>query len=180
CLRARRAADCRPGRGARRDRADRAPARRGALVLPLHPVVRAAGVRGGARCAASGGGSRGGARPGACAARGAGRARNGAGLGDEGGGFGPLCYLGGLIGPLVHTAPGIPALFSYPGASIRICSTPVAWPPASASTRIPFSHGSSSAVSNFTGIIVRKRSSAWSRRTPITPPRAPVIPTSVT
>jgi len=39
-------------------------------------------------------------------------------------------------------------------------------------------HGSSLEVSKRTGICVTIASIAWSRRTPITPPRGPVIPTS--
>jgi hypothetical protein len=57
---------------------------------------------------------------------------------------------------------------------------PVALPESSASTSTAFNHGSSSAVSNRVGTWVRNLASACSRRTPITPPRAPVIPTSVT
>ena len=56
----------------------------------------------------------------------------------------------------------------------------VARPSASASISTAFSHGSSSEVSKRTFVSVRKRSSASSRFTPITPPRGPVIPTSVT
>jgi hypothetical protein len=41
------------------------------------------------------------------------------------------------------------------------------------------SHGSSSEVSKRVGICVVIEASAWSRRTPMTPPRGPVIPTSV-
>ena len=43
-----------------------------------------------------------------------------------------------------------------------------------------FNHGSSSEVSKRTCVSVRKRSTACSRLTPITPPRGPVMPTSVT
>jgi hypothetical protein len=43
-----------------------------------------------------------------------------------------------------------------------------------------FSHGSSLEVSNRIGIRVAIASTASSRFTPITPPRGPVIPTSVT
>ena len=43
----------------------------------------------------------------------------------------------------------------------------------------PISHGSSSEVSKRTLVIFTKRSSACSRLTPITPPRGPVMPTSV-
>ena len=43
----------------------------------------------------------------------------------------------------------------------------------------PFSHGSSSEVSNLTGIIVARLAIACSFLTPITPPRGPVMPTSV-
>ena len=45
--------------------------------------------------------------------------------------------------------------------------------------RTPISHGSSSEVSKRTGICVRSDSIACSRLTPITPPRGPVMPTSV-
>jgi len=55
----------------------------------------------------------------------------------------------------------------------------VARPFGSASISTAFSHGSSSDVSNRTFVSDRKRSSASSRFTPITPPRGPVIPTSV-
>ena len=57
-----------------------------------------------------------------------------------------------------------------------------AWrgPPPSASTSTAFSQGSSSEVSKRTLVSVRKRSIACSRLTPITPPRGPVMPTSVT
>jgi len=41
------------------------------------------------------------------------------------------------------------------------------------------SHGSSSEVSKRTGICVSSDSIACSRLTPITPPRGPVMPTSV-
>ena len=47
------------------------------------------------------------------------------------------------------------------------------------STTAPITQTSSSAVSKRTGIWVTKRSSACSRRTPITPAREPVMPTSV-
>jgi len=43
----------------------------------------------------------------------------------------------------------------------------------------PISHGSTSDVSKRTGICVSSPSSACSRLTPITPPRGPVMPTSV-
>ena len=45
--------------------------------------------------------------------------------------------------------------------------------------RTPISHGSSSEVSKRTGICVTSASIACSRLTPITPPRGPVMPTSV-
>jgi hypothetical protein len=57
---------------------------------------------------------------------------------------------------------------------------PVAEPEPSASMSTAFSHGSSSDGSKREGTWVRNLRSACSRRTPITPPRAPVIPTSVT
>jgi hypothetical protein len=56
----------------------------------------------------------------------------------------------------------------------------VARPESSASMTTALSHGSSSDGSNRVGTWVRNLSSACSRRTPITPSRAPVIPTSVT
>ncbi len=48
-----------------------------------------------------------------------------------------------------------------------------------ADERRPFSQGSSSEVSKRTGIWVTSASTACSRLTPITPPRGPVMPTSV-
>ena len=45
--------------------------------------------------------------------------------------------------------------------------------------KTPLSHGSSVEVSNLIGIRVTIDSIACSRLTPITPPRGPVIPTSV-
>jgi Glycosyltransferase family 87 len=57
---------------------------------------------------------------------------------------------------------------------------PVARPESSASISTAFSHGSSSDGSNRVGTWVRNLARACSRRTPITPPRAPVMPTSVT
>ena len=60
------------------------------------------------------------------------------------------------------------------------CSTEVARPSPPASTTTPLSQRSSSAGSNRTWVMVRNRSSACSRFTPITPAREPVIPTSLT
>ena len=57
---------------------------------------------------------------------------------------------------------------------------PVAVPESSASMTTAFSHGSTSDGSKRAGTWVRNLVSACSRRTPITPPRAPVMPTSVT
>jgi hypothetical protein len=68
-------------------------------------------------------------------------------------------------------------LGEYGSRSWRI---PVALPDASASIRTALSHGSSSDGSKRVGTWVRNLARACSRRTPITPPRAPVIPTSVT
>jgi hypothetical protein len=76
------------------------------------------------------------------------------------------------------TPPLLAALFSEYG--ISNWRMPVARPASSESTSTAFSHGSSSDGSNRVGTWVRNLSSASSRRTPITPPRAPVIPTSVT
>jgi hypothetical protein len=76
------------------------------------------------------------------------------------------------------TPPLLAALFGeYGSRSWRI---PVALPAASASIRTPLSQGSSSDGSKRAGTWVRNLVRACSRRTPITPPRAPVIPTSVT
>jgi hypothetical protein len=63
--------------------------------------------------------------------------------------------------------------------SIRSWRTPVALPASSESMTRALSQGSSSAGSNLAGSWVRNLSRACSRRTPMTPPRAPVIPTSV-
>jgi uncharacterized membrane protein len=68
-------------------------------------------------------------------------------------------------------------LGEYGSRSWRI---PVAFPEASASIRTAFSQRSSSDGSKRVGTWVRNLARACSRRTPITPPRAPVIPTSVT
>jgi hypothetical protein len=68
-------------------------------------------------------------------------------------------------------------LGEYGSRSWRI---PVALPDASASITTPLSQGSSSDGSKRVGTWVRNLARACSRRTPITPPRAPVIPTSVT
>jgi hypothetical protein len=76
------------------------------------------------------------------------------------------------------TPPLLAALLGeYGSSSWRM---PVALPDSSASTMTAFSHGSSSAGSNRAGTWVRNLLSAGSRRKPMTPPRAPVIPTSVT
>jgi Glycosyltransferase family 87 len=76
------------------------------------------------------------------------------------------------------TPPLLAALFGeYGTSSWRI---PVARPESSASISTAFSHGSTSDGSNRVGTWVRNLARACSRRTPITPPRAPVIPTSVT
>jgi len=76
------------------------------------------------------------------------------------------------------TPPLLAALFSeYGTSSWRI---PVARPESSASTSTALSQGSSSDGSNRVGSWVKNLSSACSRRTPMTPPRAPVIPTSLT
>jgi hypothetical protein len=76
------------------------------------------------------------------------------------------------------TPPLLAALFGEYGS--RSWRMPTALPAASASIRTPLSHGSSSAGSNRAGTWVRNLVRACSRRTPITPPRAPVMPTSVT
>jgi hypothetical protein len=76
------------------------------------------------------------------------------------------------------TPPLLAALFAeYGSNSWRM---PVARPESSASINTAFSHGSTSDGSNRVGTWVRNLARACSRRTPITPPRAPVIPTSVT
>jgi hypothetical protein len=76
------------------------------------------------------------------------------------------------------TPPLLGALLAEYG--ISSWRTPVAVPESSASTSTAFSHGSTSEVSKRVGTWVRNLARACSRRTPITPPRAPVIPTSVT
>jgi hypothetical protein len=76
------------------------------------------------------------------------------------------------------TPPLLAALLSEYGSSNW--RMPVAEPASSASISTPFSQGSSSEGSNRAGTWVRNLARACSRRTPITPPRAPVIPTSVT
>jgi hypothetical protein len=76
------------------------------------------------------------------------------------------------------TPPLLAALFAEYGS--KTWRMPVARPESSASTRTAFSHGSSSDGSKRVGTWVRNLARACSRRTPITPPRAPVIPTSVT
>jgi hypothetical protein len=70
------------------------------------------------------------------------------------------------------------ALFGEYGS--RSWRMPVAFPESSASIRTALSHGSSSDGSKRVGTWVRNLARACSRRTPITPSRAPVIPTSVT
>jgi hypothetical protein len=76
------------------------------------------------------------------------------------------------------TPPLLAALFAeYGTSSWRM---PVARPESSASISTAFSHGSSSDGSKRVGTWVKNLANACSRRTPITPPRAPVIPTSVT
>jgi hypothetical protein len=76
------------------------------------------------------------------------------------------------------TPPLLAALFGeYGTSSWRM---PVARPESSASIRTALSHGSSSDGSKRVGTWVKNLARACSRRTPITPSRAPVIPTSVT
>jgi hypothetical protein len=74
--------------------------------------------------------------------------------------------------------PLIAALLAEYGS--RSWRMPVAPPASSASMSTALSHGSSSDGSKRAGTWVRNLVRACSRRTPITPPRAPVIPTSVT
>jgi hypothetical protein len=74
--------------------------------------------------------------------------------------------------------PLIAALLAEYGS--RSWRMPVAPPASSASISTALSHGSSSDGSKRAGTWVRNLARACSRRTPITPPRAPVIPTSVT
>jgi hypothetical protein len=65
------------------------------------------------------------------------------------------------------------------GRGIRTCSIESARLAVEQRTSTPINHGSSSEVSKRTGICVTSASTACSRLTPITPPRAPVMPTSV-
>jgi hypothetical protein len=76
------------------------------------------------------------------------------------------------------TPPLLAAVFGEYGMSSW--RTEVARPLSSASTTTAFSHGSSSDGSKREGSWVRNLRSACSRRMPMTPPRAPVMPTSVT
>jgi hypothetical protein len=76
------------------------------------------------------------------------------------------------------TPPLLAALLGEYGS--RSWRMPVATPASSESISTALSHGSSSDGSNRAGSWVRNFVSACSRRMPITPPRAPVIPTSVT
>jgi hypothetical protein len=76
------------------------------------------------------------------------------------------------------TPPLLAALFGEYGSNTW--RMPVARPESSASMSTAFSHGSTSDGSKRVGTWVRNLARACSRRTPITPPRAPVIPTSVT
>ncbi len=65
------------------------------------------------------------------------------------------------------------------GRGISTCSIESARSRSEQLIRTPISHGSSSEVSKRTGICVSSDSIACSRLTPITPPRGPVMPTSV-
>src|SRR6185437_1663451 len=65
------------------------------------------------------------------------------------------------------------------GRAIRICSIESARSGLVPRTSTPISQGSSLEVSKRTGICVTSASTACSRLTPITPPRGPVMPTSV-
>ena len=65
------------------------------------------------------------------------------------------------------------------GRGISTCSIESARSGCEQLISTPISHGSSSEVSKRTGIIVSSDSIACSRLTPITPPRGPVMPTSV-
>ena len=71
-------------------------------------------------------------------------------------------------------------LYLIPLAGTSSCSMAIARSGSSAVViSTAFSHGSSVEVSNRTGILVDIDSIACSRLTPITPPRGPVMPTSV-
>ena len=70
-------------------------------------------------------------------------------------------------------------VYSEAGPGSSTCSTEMARPSSEASTSTPLSQGSSVAVSKRTLVIVVNRRSASSFLTPITPPRGPVMPTSV-
>src|SRR5579884_2654004 len=65
------------------------------------------------------------------------------------------------------------------GAGSSTCSIALARIGSVALITTAFSHGSSEEVSNLVGIWVTIASTACSRLTPITPPRGPVMPTSV-
>ncbi len=91
----------------------------------------------------------------------------------------PLCPLvlpardAGPAGPLQR------AWAPWVGRGISTCSIESARSRREQLITTPISHGSSSEVSKRTGICVSSDSIACSRLTPITPPRGPVIPTSV-
>ena len=72
-----------------------------------------------------------------------------------------------------------PARGAVYGAGSSTCSIASARIRTDALITTAFSHGSSFEVSNLIGIRVAIASTASSRLTPITPPRGPVIPTSV-
>jgi Glycosyltransferase family 87 len=80
-------------------------------------------------------------------------------------------YLPWLLGPFL-----VAVLGRY---GSRTCSIESARNGAVATMTTALTHGSSSAGSNLTDSWVRRLSMACSRRTPSTPPRAPVMPTSV-
>ena len=69
--------------------------------------------------------------------------------------------------------------YTTPGAGSSTCSIELARIGSSERMITPFSQGSSVEVSNRIGICVTIDATACSRRTPITPPRGPVMPTSV-
>ncbi len=90
-----------------------------------------------------------------------------------------IALLGRFDDPAARAAAPPPAQRKPAGAGTSSCSIPSARSGELARTSTPISHGSSSEGSKRTGICVTSDSIACSFLTPITPPRAPVMPTSV-
>ena len=155
----------RRGRGARRGGRDRAAADRQLLALPVHRVVLPAG-RGGAvrRSPGTTGAARSASRRRGSMSncRRASRSRSPESTPQRRGASAPL----ELDDPGARLEDLLDIALARSGSSDAVIRT-------------PWSQGSSVETSNRTGILVVIASIASSRLTPITPPRGPVIPTSV-